>query len=87
MIDDADHKNVKNQRRLIDNPWVVLGLMFGVTLVLGLPFLWTSHGFSTFGKIVWTVVVTLYTILVFWLFWLVMLWCWDRLAPVFGSLC
>ncbi len=75
-----------NRRRLIDNPWVILGLLFGVALVLGLPFLWKSRGFSTLGKIVLTVIVTLYTILFFWLFWQIVLWCWGRIAPVFGTL-
>lgn len=75
-----------NRRRLIDNPWAILGLLFCVALVLGLPFLWKSRGFSTLGKIVWTVIVTLYTILFFWVFWQIVLLCWGRIAPVFGTL-
>jgi hypothetical protein len=78
---EPDHRNGQQRRSLIDNPWVILGLMFGVALVLGLPFLWKSRGFSTLGKIVWTVIVSLYTILVFWLFWLLVSWCWGRISP------
>lgn len=77
---DVNHKRRVNWRGLIDNRWVILGLMFGVTLVLGLPFLWKSRGFSTLGKIVWSVIVTLYTILFFWIFWLIMSWAYSRLA-------
>jgi hypothetical protein len=45
-----------------------------VTLFLGLPFLWISRGFSTWGKVLVTVAVLAWSALVFWLFWLVMAW-------------
>lgn len=69
-------------RKLIDNPWVVLALLFLVTAGLGLPVLWISRGFSVASKIVVSVIVLVYTALVVWLFWLVMLWCVHRLKPV-----
>ncbi len=82
---DADREKSGGLRRFIDNPWVILALMFGVAMVLGLPFLWKSRGFSTSGKTFWTIAVTLYTLLAFWLFWQLMLWCWGRLEPFFGT--
>lgn len=82
----ADQKKSGGLRKYIDNPWVILAFMFGAAMVLGLPFLWKSRGFSTLGKVFWTIVVTLYTILVFWLVWQLMQWCWGRIAPVFGTL-
>jgi hypothetical protein len=70
-------------RELLDNPWLmVLGLFF-VTAALGLPFLWMSRGFSTFWKILLTIAVLLWTALVFWVFYLIMAWCWSQLEPVF----
>ena len=54
-------------RKLIDNPWVVLALLFLVTAGLGLPVLWISRGFSVIGKIAITVIVLAYTALVLWL--------------------
>ena len=69
-------------RKLIDNPWVVLALLFLVTAGLGLPVLWISRGFSVARKTVLSVVVILYTALVLWLFWLIMVWCGHRLKPV-----
>lgn len=67
-------------RSVVDNRWMVLGMLFGVTGALGLPALWASRAFSTVGKIFWSIVVTLYTILILWLFWLVMVWCYTRVA-------
>ena len=84
-----EHRSPEGSRsaslqKLIDNPWAILGFLFGAALVLGLPFLWKSRGFSPLGKAVLTVVVTLYTALVFWLFWLVVSWSWARVAGSLG---
>jgi len=70
-------------RELIDNPWIMILVLFFVTAALGLPFLWISRAFSTFSKIVLTIAVLLWTALVFWVFYLIMAWCWSRLEPVF----
>ena len=73
-------------RGLVDNPWLVLAMLFFVTAALGLPFLWLSRGFSVLGKIVVTVLVLAWTVLVLWAFWLIMAWCvpriWEGLKPL-----
>ncbi len=70
-------------RELIDNPWLMVLVLFFVTAVLGLPFLWISRGFSTGWKIALTIAVLLWTAIVFWAFYLIMAWCWSQLEPVF----
>ena len=67
-------------RDIIDNPWLMIAMLFLVTAALGLPFLWISRGFSTLSKIVLTIAVLAWTALVLWLFWLVMLWCYGQIA-------
>jgi hypothetical protein len=67
-------------REAIDNPWLMVVMLFLVTAALGLPFLWMSRGFSTLGKIVLTIAVLAWTALVFWLFWLVMVWSYTRIV-------
>jgi len=75
-------------RDLVDNPWLMLAMLFFVTAALGLPFLWISRAFSTRWKIVLTIVVLLWTALVLWVFWLIMAWCipqiWEGLRPLFA---
>lgn len=66
--------------RWIDQAWFVLGLLFFVTLFLGLPILWTSRAFSKPLKAVISVVVMIETILVFWAFYEVMAWSWRRVS-------
>ena len=67
-------------RRALDNPWLMLGMLFFVTAALGLPFLWMSRGFTTLGKVVVTVVILAWTALILWAFWLVMVWSWTRIS-------
>lgn len=67
-------------RDIVDNPWLLIAMLFLVTAALGLPLLWISRGFSTLSKVVLTIAVLAWTALVLWLFWLVMLWCYGRIA-------
>jgi hypothetical protein len=67
-------------RRALDNPWLMLLMLFGVTLFLGLPFLWISRGFSTTGKVVVTILVLLWTAIVLACFAAIVWWCWQRIA-------
>jgi hypothetical protein len=60
-------------RELADQPWLVLGMLFFVTLFLGLPILWFSRGFSPLSKVLWTVLLLVWTCIVFWLFYMLMM--------------
>jgi hypothetical protein len=40
----------------------MFGMLFGVTGCLGIPFLWMSPKFSRREKIVWSILVTIYTL-------------------------
>jgi len=66
--------------RWIDQAWFVLGMLFFVTLFLGLPILWTSRAFSKPLKAVITVAVLIETLLVFWAFYEVMAWSWRQVS-------
>jgi len=76
---DAKQKH-QSWRELIDNPWLIVAMLFFVTAACGLPFLWMSRGFSVAGKIVLSIAVLLWTALVLWLFWLVMVWSYTRVV-------
>jgi hypothetical protein len=76
-------------RDVVDNPWLMVAMLFLVTAALGLPFLWISRGFSWLGKCLLTIAVLAWTALVLWLFWLVMAWCvpriWDGMREIFSA--
>ncbi len=71
-------------RGLLHNRWAVLGLLFLAMAALGIPVLWASRAFSTRAKILLTIVVILYTILILWGFWLVMDWSITRIRDSIG---
>jgi len=68
------------RNRLVDKPWVVLGLLFFVTLFLGLPLLWLSPRFSTLSKIAISIANLAYSAIVLWGFYLLLAWCYSRIS-------
>lgn len=50
-----------------DTPWAMVMLLFLVTAGFGLPILWKSRAFSTKAKVVLTIIVSFYTVVVVWL--------------------
>jgi hypothetical protein len=42
-----------------------------------------SRGFNVWAKIALTIAVIAWTVLVLWVFFLIMAWCWSQLRPVF----
>ena len=76
----ADAPRAQSWRDFVDNPWLMLAMLFFVTAALGLPFLWISRGFSTLSKIVLTIVVLAWTALALWLTWLVVIWSYTRVV-------
>tara|TARA_B100000959_G_scaffold281748_1_gene346576 strand:- start:702 stop:1049 length:348 start_codon:yes stop_codon:yes gene_type:complete len=51
-----------------ENPTLIICILVFATLFIGFPLLWRSKRFSRFSKIMWTILVTLETVLIFWLF-------------------
>ncbi len=75
----ASEAGIVDGRSLLDRRWFILGLLFLVTAILGLPLLWMSRGFSRPWKIALSVAVTIYTAALLWGFWLMMNWSVSRI--------
>jgi hypothetical protein len=56
----------------------VLLLLFLVTGFLGLPLLWMSRGFSPRMKVVWSIVNTIYTLLLIGCTVGILWWAWSK---------
>ena len=65
-------------RRALDNPWLIVAMLFFVTAALGLPLLWISRGFSPAAKVILSIVVTIYTVVILWAFWLFLVFMWNN---------
>lgn len=68
----------RSLRAAIDQPLPVLLLLFFVTGFLGLPVLWISRGFSPTMKVVWSIVVTIYTLILIGCTAAVLWWAWSQ---------
>jgi hypothetical protein len=60
----------------------VLGTMFLVTGALGLPLLWYSPVFSKLEKLLWTLIVLIYTLTLLGITWAILLWCYRLLVSM-----
>lgn len=65
---------------LADNRWAVLALVFLAAGALGIPLIWLSRAFSRPVKILLTILVTVYTALMLWLVWLVLVACYHHVV-------
>lgn len=63
----------------------MLGLLFLVMAVLGLPLLWVSRAFSRPAKVGLTILVILYTALLAWLCWLAIQAAYHNILDALGS--
>ncbi len=67
---------------LLQSRAAVFVALFLVTGALGIPLLWVNRNFSTTERIVWTIIVTIYTVgLLAFLAWFIWWWVYK---PLFG---
>lgn len=78
---EAPRPNSRPLDALLNNPWVVIAVLFLATGALGIPLIWVSRAFSWPVKILLTLLVTAYTCLLLWATWLILVWC---LGPYFA---
>ena len=81
-LQDSETSQEPWWRPLINNQRNVLVMLFFATAAPGLPLLWISKAFSWREKIVWSVLVLIYTVLILWGFFLLMMWVYNRLKGV-----
>ncbi len=65
---------------ILDNRLAMFGMLFCVTGFLGIPFLWMSQRFSHMEKVVWSVVVTVYTLILLGLTAAVCWWSYSQIS-------
>jgi hypothetical protein len=75
--DDLSSTSQPGWRDAVDNPWMLLGLLFFVLAIFGLPLLWMSRAFSTSTKVLLSLVVTIYTLALLGCTGAVVWWAWT----------
>ncbi len=66
--------NPTGKPKNLQSKTVVFATLFLVTGFLGIPLLWINQSFSNTERIVWSVVVTIYTVALLYGAWLICLW-------------
>lgn len=65
---------------LIQSKWAVLVVLFCVTGILGIPLLWINKKFSTVERLVWSIVVTIYTAILIWIVFAILMWSYRQIV-------
>lgn len=66
---------------ITQSKFVVLGVLFLVTGALGLPLLWVNRRFSPIERVIWTVAVSTYTLLLIGFTLAVIRWAYQQIFP------
>lgn len=66
--------------KLIQSKLAVLACLFLVTGFLGLPLLWMNRRFSAAERLLWAIIVTIYTLVLIGLVGAIVIWCYQQLV-------
>lgn len=89
----GDEKNVavvpaenkkKSWQRVLNSRGAMLAMLFCVTGALGVPFLWKSQTFSAAEKVIWSIIVTIYTGLLLWGTAAIVMWSYRTISSALG---
>lgn len=77
---------VGNQKwsRLLNSRGLMFAMLFCVTGFLGIPFLWKSEAFSRAEKIVWSLIVIVYTSILIWITASIVMWSYRSIRDTLG---
>ena len=65
---------------MVQSRAAVLAILFLVTGALGIPLLWMNQSFSNLERIVWTIVVTIYTVALIVITWMIVMWTYHQIV-------
>lgn len=77
--------NESQLRKLADNPYAVIALIFFVTGCLGIPVILICRGFSRPQKVMWIVISLVYTALLFFLVGMICVWAYGNITKAMNG--
>ena len=72
-------------RKLADNPYAVIALIFCVTGCLGIPVIMICRGFSPSKKVLWIVISLIYTAFLFVLVGVICAWAYGNIMKAMNG--
>ena len=80
MVSHAPPAPAEGGGNLIQNKYAVLAALFVVTGFLGLPLLWMNRNFSSTERLLWSIVVIIYSLILIGITVFVMWWSYRQIA-------
>ena len=80
--DPTDHlpaPSTDSASEMVQSRAAVLAILFLVTGALGIPLLWMNQKFSNLERIVWSIVVTIYTVALIAIAWMIVVWSYRQI--------
>ena len=65
--------------QMVQSRAAVLAILFLVTGALGIPLLWMNQKFSNPERILWSIVVTIYTVALIAITWMIVVWSYRQI--------
>lgn len=69
------------ESKLLQSRIAVIATLFLVTGFLGIPLLWMNKRFSHSERIAWSILVTVYTLILIWVAITIVMWSYRRIFP------
>ncbi|MFK8115109.1 MAG: hypothetical protein AB8B91_23105 [Rubripirellula sp.] len=82
LVDPVPGHQPENESNFVQSRGAVLAMLFLVTGFLGIPLLWMNKKFSPTERIVWSIIVTIYTSVLIWIAAAIVIWSYRQ---IFGA--
>ena len=76
---DLPEPSAGSASEMVQSRAAVLAMLFLVTGALGIPLLWMNQRFSNLERIVWSIIVTIYTIALIVIAWMIVMWSYHQI--------
>ena len=76
---DPGDPSAGSASEMVQSRAAVLAILFLVTGALGIPQLWMNQSFSTLERVFWSIVITIYTIALIVIAWMIVVWSYRQI--------
>ena len=76
---DLPEPAASSASEMVQSRAAVLAILFLVTGALGIPLLWMNQSFSNLERIVWAIIVTIYTVALIAIAWMIVMWSYRQI--------
>ena len=76
---DLPEPSAGSASEMVQSRAAVLAILFLVTGFLGIPLLWMNQKFSNLERILWAIIVTIYTVALIAIAWMIVMWSYHQI--------